>query len=404
MKKTIILAVLTAVFAIANATEVRTLLPSQRLSTGPTTATYNADGKLDVPEFLPFTEVSTNGFTANWAPVDGADGYSFYTYLFHTAQADEEYALLDTKFDLYNAGYDLTIDSPLTYKQLGYDGYLDGIIERSDWKAYMPLLANGYLGLDNALQRNGLKGKMESPVYDLSSGGGDVHFRIHCMGEGVTKFSVNLSNYHELQRDSETGIISTQTLVDQQIIEVSSTWTVYEVTLHNATTSSIIDIQAEEGSGRLWLKEFKVSISLQQGELVSMPYVYRQGEDMTGCSIVVNTADYSKGDAYACKIACFENDDNGDAVYDTSSDFSDFSYVPSAEGSVREITASSDVRVMNTTDGVRIECNNPEAVAIYNLSGRVVYNTAAAATSHDIPLSKGLYIARVGSTTLKIAK
>lgn len=401
MKKTIILlALVTACCLSAEATEMRNQLLSQRLSTGMTPAAYNAEGKLDVPQFTQFTEVSNGGFTANWADVDGADGYSFYTYLFHTAQASEDYAILDTKFQLYDAGYNLAITSPLTYETLGYYGYLDGIVERSDWMCYMPALANGYLGLDNAKMKNGTYGEIESPFIDLTPCGGKVKVHIRCMGDGVTRASVRLSGTEVVNG------FTMEKVLDKKYFDVTNEFEDYEFEVENGDANCSVMIRAEEGSGRLWLDELKVSIPLEKGRVVQLPYVYRQGEDMTGTSTKVVTDDRTAGDAYACKIACFEYDSTGTAVWETSSDFSELSYVPAPndQGSVSNLTAAGAVKVENTADGVRIVLKEPATVTVYNLSGRAVYSSPAMAETHDVQLARGIYIARAGSATVKIAK
>ncbi len=55
-------------------------------------------------QVLPATNVTENGFTANWKAVAGADGYSVMVFTKTTVPADGLYTVLYEDFNLISAG------------------------------------------------------------------------------------------------------------------------------------------------------------------------------------------------------------------------------------------------------------------------------------------------------------
>lgn len=411
MKKTVILVALATMCLGVNAGEFENTSPQSRESVDVSAAAPASGQVLEVPEMLPYTDLSVDGFTANWTEVDGADGYVFHSYLFHTASQEEEFKLLDTSFKKFDAGYDLTPDSPLNYKQVGSSISLNYIVERSEWTCAMPALANGCLGLDNARSYNDEYGEITSPVYNLAVTDGAVHVMIRCYGDGVTKLTAMLVGVET------TDNVTLETELDSVTIDITDTWDYHALTLTGATDSTKIKLRAADGSGRLWINELEVSVRLAEGSTIQVPYVSVSGDEIVGCSTMVATPDRTIDDTYACEVAAYVGRLTGVSANAVLSDYSSLTFVPNESvvdydeeneidgqtAAATSVEVCNDARVVGTADGVRIVVSSPMPVTVYNLGGQVVYSSGTAET-HDVALTKGLYVARVGSSTLKIAK
>lgn len=62
-------------------------------------APKRASFTLEAPTVEKATNISSNGFTAHWQPVDGAEGYCIFVYTKDVAPADGEYIIIDEDFN-----------------------------------------------------------------------------------------------------------------------------------------------------------------------------------------------------------------------------------------------------------------------------------------------------------------
>ena len=61
-------------------------------------APRQAAANLPAPVVNPATNITNNGFTANWQPVDGAEAYCVYVYIKDVMEQDGEFTLADEDF------------------------------------------------------------------------------------------------------------------------------------------------------------------------------------------------------------------------------------------------------------------------------------------------------------------
>lgn len=338
---------------------------------------------LAVPEMLPATNVTANGFTANWKAVEGADGYAFYTMIHHTAPAMEDYALFDTDFSGITEG---TLEAPVEGEMFYY---LDEVVNRSDWYAIFPVFANGKLGLSNAYADVMMGGMLASAYYDLTASAGKVDVDLRVMGQDVSAVVVSLCYDNEQEESVE---LSSETIV------LGEGWNDYSVSLSGGTDKCYVAISCGEGMGTLFIDNLKVTQPLDAGESVVVPYFYEEPVE-NSCNVAVSGT--QPGDRYCYFAAAFKL--NADETeLEAMTDYSE-PYFVDMEGSVdgiREVGA----RVSATADGLSVENPAGGEVAVYGLNGVCLYRDDSGAERQYVCLEKGLYIVKVGGEAIKVVR
>ncbi|MGM9862085.1 MAG: hypothetical protein ACI30W_05760 [Muribaculaceae bacterium] len=114
----------------------------------------------NAPVALEATDITETGFTANWEPVAGADGYACFVYSKFVAPETEDYVVLDETFDLVNRG---SIVEPY-YPEYTYVDISGGDFDFTytpNWSVLEPSFVRGMVG-----------GVVYSPYIDLTNDGG----------------------------------------------------------------------------------------------------------------------------------------------------------------------------------------------------------------------------------------
>lgn len=111
-------------------------------------------GIFKAPEAKEPTDVTTDGFSANWTGLDNAQSYMLQTYIIHTAPRDENYSIISEDFDG-------------TEPYFGTAGYLDAMFNRAGWFAYFGTNERqGCFGLNNSLNFI-TNATLVSPMFDI---------------------------------------------------------------------------------------------------------------------------------------------------------------------------------------------------------------------------------------------
>lgn len=333
------------------------------------------------------TDVTADGFTANWIKADYANKYLVLPVQKHTAKADgENFVILNETFsevpesaDEYNP---IMLCSMLG---MGAPNALDVYLSRAGWIADIAVLmrldplAPGLI-ITNMYAKYGLPGMLMSPEMDFSVGGGKVNVKGMAMSGGddivITACLV----------DAEGNTYSTADF------ELNTMGGEFDVTLEGGKPDSrlafIITDSVDEDMA-LFLS-LEVSTELKAGDTITVPAeTVRVGND--------NSA------RVAVPI-----DDCNDYSYSVQGYFSH-----NVMGGVSE---SVDVKILGSgiaatelaaagyayTDGGMIYIVNPnsENCEVYTLDGCKVYSTSE--QSAALSVEKGVYVVKVGNKTFKV--
>lgn len=228
------------------------------------------DGQLPVPKPLAATEVTPDGFAANWEPCKKrVNGYEVFVYATkYITEDNTDFHYFTTDFSNIEIG---TIDKPES--GVFYGDLPDA--DRYGWTVYNSVSAEGALGLDNSMYGI-LNGSMMSPIMDLSQGNGEVTVTMNVCGRNVT--AVNLYLFEDNREISAASM------------PVTTEWAERSVTLTGGTKNSYLLVEVDKNSpGYLFISDFDMFQQLPAGSLPLSPYSYDYTLDPNASSLYMET-------------------------------------------------------------------------------------------------------------------
>lgn len=335
---------------------------------------------------LEATDVTENGFTANWEAAQSAAQYLVYPTVNHTATADgETFFLLQDYFANVpeaNDAYNPALICPMLGMGGDLNRYMGCYGWSSDFCIFMRLMPEmPALVLTNMYAMYGLPGYIMSPSYDLSVGGGKV--KISGMG-----------------MSSEDDVVLTASLVDSKTmqpysseeIEVTPRGDAFEVTLENGRPDSSIMLVITDAAGEdmVLVPYLTISVDLNEGESIIAPLP------------TVVTPDASTSYSFECPV----NDCNlySYRVQGFFGNVMGLASDPVAVNVDTKVGEVADNGAKVAVEGSDVVILNPAGVQVYAYSadGRVV----AASSDAEIRVSgyKGLLLVRIGEKTFKVVR
>ncbi|MDE5785437.1 MAG: hypothetical protein K2H98_02800 [Duncaniella sp.] len=150
---------------------------------------------VETPVTLPATDITAEGFTANWKAVPGTETYSVLVYEPATAKVAGNYTILHETFDLVSAGTTVEPYFPdEAYVNLSdYDWTFT-----PDWQGFWPVFAQGKVS-----------GMIYSPYIDLTNDGGKFTVTFDVEGQGGAM--VMLTSYGDNDSKEAVEFVLTQT-------------------------------------------------------------------------------------------------------------------------------------------------------------------------------------------------
>lgn len=207
--------------------------------------------QLDAPVALDATNVTENGFTANWTAVEGANGYELSLAKVETLKEDQTVEVAHEDFAEITEG---------TIQQPGYPSlqeYLDKFTNEAGWYAYGHLYANGYLGLSPF---SSTPATLTSPAKDLSASNGQFTVKVKMAatqygqmieGEVVT---VNLYNGQEI--------------VETKEVTLGKDFQEYVIEFTKGAAESYVEFSYPSTTNRVWIDEVIISQDKKAGDKV----------------------------------------------------------------------------------------------------------------------------------------
>lgn len=220
------------------------------------------------PVALPATNISAEGFTANWQASENAHTYKLNLIRNHEAVAgDEPFTYFADGFSEITTSMDDSKSTLMT--QDGMPVSLDQTINYAGWSSYLCTAFTGFLGITNMYAAYGYPGALYSPAGNYSINGG----KAHVSGTAIT------------MQDDAVMKIGFGTL-NKQTRQVTYIGTPKEVTVTTSGTQIDADIEggtdncqiifeitdAAEGGDVVLFDTLAITSTLKKGERITAPY------------------------------------------------------------------------------------------------------------------------------------
>lgn len=225
------------------------------------------------PQVLPATDITAEGYTANWTAVDYADGYLVYPRVSHVADGIEPSYLLNTGFEQITEG---TVQEPVEPKYVIES--LDDFTDSHGWLVRLPLRANSALGLTNKYLQSYGNSLLQSPTLNLSGNSGNVDVSLRWLAQDVDMFQVSM---YEVRPDGKVSLRSTKMVYTG---EEFNEWKESEFTIGGGTASSMLVILLPETTqGTVFFDRISMSQTLEEGTRFIIPGATVNATTNTAC-------------------------------------------------------------------------------------------------------------------------
>lgn len=339
------------------------------------------------PEALAATNVTEDGFTANWDAVADAKYYIVYTYEKETLSQATEAPVFAEDFSGVTVG---------SVSSIEFSGNLNDFTKTTGWetdgsKAY----AAGYF----VFSPYSGPGVLTTPEIDLSADGG--------------KFTVTLKGftgaYGSMKATENT--IGAELLVDGEVVETATAFKCdkkgladFVFTFTKGTADSRIRFtytQAEGDANKLFVDEISVEQLLPAGTVISN-IIGNQSSESTTADVKLTP---KTGKSYSYGVVAVGQTVVGTgssaAVGEITSAVSNLVDIDFAGAGIEDVIADAAPKAWKAGEGT-IGVNGSN-VAVHDLMGRTLYMQSLPAGTHTLNLGlRGLLIVTVDGTSYKL--
>lgn len=338
--------------------------------------------KIAAPVATDATNVTKNGFTANWNAVEDADYYTVSLFKNTILSEDQEISLLSEDFSKVTMGSLSSIDMSLpTY------GNLDPYTTVPGWTQSSGVLAAGYVGIWSLTS----SGYIQTPALDLAA------------NNGAFKVSLDAAiNYYGKFYSGEFKV---------QLIDSDDDETVLEEKTFNADEKGFANFVAEftkgkdnvyirflyDGSQRLFLDKVNVSQMRKAGSEYAVKLKSVDTEN-TSCDF---DAPFESNIYYSYNVTS--------SIETVVS--SEITYISSTNSNTIKVVDPSGVKIVEDAQA-SITANNGEilistpvdaTVEVYNIAGTLMHKSSVAAGSTSININaSGVMLVKVLGKTHKV--
>lgn len=332
------------------------------------------------PVALAATNITDNGFTANWERGVNAAKTILAVTQKHVATVDNEpFVIFDDDFSSLS---DATEENPVTVAQMGY---CDKYFKRSGWYGDVVAGFGGMIAITNSYASYGLVGSITSPAMNYGIGGGKI------------SVSAKVQSYVD-DAVLSVAFMDGNAKVGEQTVDVGTQGSTFSIDLNGGKEGYKLCISikdAAESGDFIFIDDLKISGTMNKGESITLPY----------------TSFYVPYPATSYDVSLpLTGEDN--ATYTVQGYFSD----ELKSGVSDEVTVKRGAgigylsqggckpAVIMTADGISF-CNpGHAAVCVYTADGRMVASFKGISDNVNVPLRGGIYIVRIGGETFKVSK
>ena len=327
------------------------------------------EGLVQAPQTLPASDISATGFTANWTGVDGANSYSL-----KVTEVVSGETILEEDFNKFTEG------SIASAHSMDIGSKLDYYMKQAGWKGSKIFQAGKVCKMGS----NSGNGELISPALDLSSANGTVTLYYTLHGKSALSQAARFALCSDNSGENEL-----QKIIRDVPAASSRKCVVFTNVPANAylkisllCVSYLDDIALY--SGDVSDNEPKIGTRTTQ----TFPLII---ENITGTSCPVSGLTPETTYAYSVMTVT----STGQSAWSTPVTVS----TPTATG-LNNSLVTSQIRV----DGNQLTlCGNAgKQVTVCHISGTVLYSAVLSDNQTTITCSKGVYVVRIGSETVKV--
>ena len=313
---------------------------------------------VSTPVVLPASEITDEGFTANWQPVPGADGYAVFVTSRQEVEQPGRYTLLYEDFNLISQG---SVIEPVFIEEMTTDLSQYMLTSTPDWTISQCILAGGKVG-----------GVIWTPYFDVRADGGKYRVTLTIMGYAGQEIAVTSLGSKE--------VLKKFTLADNGDNTVS-------LDFDNGTQDTflrIVDNGFPDDTEGMYIDKIAYLDDIEVSQ------EFKAGDDIYRLVAVGEKRLYY--DLYATSFYYPDPED----TWNYEVDYSDFSPKQEVflEGYVGIDAAETDGNAI-AIDGDRISC--PGAFELYTPSGMRIASASGSAQA-----APGIYLLRSAGKTTKI--
>ena len=353
-------------------------------------AAINPVTDMDPPVATEATEVSKDGFRANWTSVENATQYELRVRSEYTIPQSGTFVLADEHFDDINVG---TIENPI---YIHNDYRFDQYTEYPDWIGLYCFLADGMIGLSSYYQTPEYNmSTIMTPYYKVSTANpGKIKINLSAMAVDCspgTRLQVILYDV-----DPVTEYITANSV---QYVEINEEMTSYELELGESNYYTIyisfMEPEGEQGVfDMVFVDDIKITQEMEAGTVLTRTYnhyiTYNNG-------IYVETPDSPQEENFSYSVVSINNG----VLFYYYSDWSNTIYVDTNTGIGNAVTADGTT-ITATAGQINISTAEACTVSVFDISGRTVRQLGTVEGSTSFPIEPGAYIVKCGETVRKV--
>ncbi|MDE6831978.1 MAG: hypothetical protein K2J07_04520 [Muribaculaceae bacterium] len=352
--------------------------------------------EIAAPEALAATNVSEEGFTANWDAVENADSYIVNIYAAETLAADTDVKVFEEDFSGVNVG---------TFTSIEFTGDLNNYTHIPGWitdsnKAF----ANGYYVIASFTDENS---SLIMPDLDLSANDGKFTLTINAA----------TANYGTIYSTNNT--ITAEIIDGDEVIETAAVATCdkdeftdfkFDFTKGSASTTIritytlakiVTDDKEELDTKKLFIDEIYVTQLLTAGSVVEKQLSSSETEET---SLDIKLA-LEKGKSYSYAVAAVGSTVTGlgssASVSTIQSAFSEKIPVELEISGIDEINSAAEASAWKAGEGI-LGVNGTN-VTVHDLMGRTLLSKQLPEGTHNLRVNvRGLVIVTVDGKSFKI--
>lgn len=236
---------------------------------------------IDAPVAIDATNVTANGFIANWNAVEIADKYTVSLYKSETLKADEDAVVLSEDFSGITQG---TLSS-VSYPPM--NDYLTGLTATPGWFAYSDVYAAGYLGLGFGTAST--PAYVQTPSINLSANNGAFSLDIKIASNAYGSFKAD---------NCTINIYNGETVVKTIPVELDGTgFQSFHYDLDCGAADTKIEVSYPSTASKLFIDDVVVKQQKKAGDVI-VTKVSDTDVDAPATSCVFDGLSFANGEEY----------------------------------------------------------------------------------------------------------